>query len=417
MENSDFRERLNNRKVPLNPDSWNQMEALLDHTGQQEKKNKKRFFFILLLLGSIGIAVLYFLFNNDSRNAVTEISTNEVRNDALQTLPISTKSDATIDPETTNKKTSIYNSGYDTYNSAEKERREVAENKSNTESTIANHDVVNYNIDGISNPDVIIKSLEVQKIISNKSTEKINNLNVDKNQEAVKTRSSNVTVNNLLQENDENTNGLKSIETKSTLNGRRLKGISLLPFGEHDIYSGTTVNKSSAIPSIKLSIEPYVASDSRNLFITIQGGPARFNSNPGYTIGVGLFKDINKLIGIGIESKYSYGAEQTVTTGDPFTNERQLDFNINGYLNLLRFRQHKIFFEIGVGYTFYNGERIIRSEPIMIDTRKNSGRNIAGGISYSYYLNNKHLFSIKGGVISYDDSVEYLSLGYGFMIK
>jgi len=158
---------------------------------------------------------------------------------------------------------------------------------------------------------------------------------------------------------------------------------------------------------IDVSVSP-----TSNMFLTLTGGYAKFNSNSGYHLSTGFLYDLNKIISVESTLAFSRGQDQTNITEDVFENENQIDLSLLLHLNLIRSKAHKLSFELGGGITRYWGTRIILTSPVTIDERSSFGRNLQGGLSYTYFLKRGHGIGLKFGVISYDDAVSYFAARY-----
>ena len=428
MGNRDFRDRLNNRKVPMNDGAWSQMESLLDSMPPTVEPRKKRgFIWIFLLFGLlalVGVLPQYdaFDFKERQSSVVTDQGMSSVNSDKLNTVE-SAKSKL----ETTNqddKKDSLVKVGgvKQPIDNNEDLSMAVEPSVKSVNNTVANGvgfdkvtesaSVMSQTIQSVGDQ---VKSVNVLKLLDTEGLS-IASLILSENKQSIAS-GANETSSNIMagfeipEEGNLNTSERDQLidmniieESKRRLNWMtdRLSMSSIKPI---------LGDRSDLISMEDIDIEML---QTKDLYLTIQAGSAMFNNNPGYIVGFGLFKDINKLIAASIDVNYAYGSRQNIPVGDPFTFERQLDIGASIHVNLIRTVKSKISIELGLGYAIYGGERVIRGDdPIIIDFRSSRGLSYNVGISYNYFIAKRSFVGVKLGAIAYDDGIGFGMLKFG----
>lgn len=400
----DFRARLNNQREVPNEASWQQMEQLLAQFPAENKK-KRRFLFFLIPIAIGVFAVGFYFYSMDTKNINTESkaiysvssSKEEIKIKELAASPsIGTTTQIVEDP----KQASF------TIRNEKLLAKEIILAKSNASEL----GMVGYE------SKLVVEDLHSPTKYEFSSANDYRKADVDSS-------TNNGTKDGLLNKKAEETQNVGSqmisdiqpsapqlaeseVIEKTREKTRELIQMLFLP----------TINNSPflyprPLPNILNSKFP-LKHKSGKFYTTLRSGYASFNGNPGYQLGFGMFREVNKIIGCELEAVHSYGSEQGVIDNLPFTFEKQTDLNFVFHLNLARVRRHKLSIELGVGYTMYQGERVHQSSAT-IDYRKSQSNNYNGGLSYTYFISNSDFIGVKGGFISYDDGIGALTLRYG----
>jgi hypothetical protein len=443
----DFRARLNGQKSEINPEAWKQMSEMLDHL---QPKRKRRWWFFIFFFVFIGTIFGLFIkedwnfisnesisLNNkspqdevidkvDSINQIDDIKSKE----SNQFSPIN-QGEATA----TNQKTNVTEmevAENHPSNATEKSPFRIkGKSKKREIKTSETSDIQDFNAGNIKK-----KSSPIVKVnnVLDSSSKEINTegnsaakTNETYNENSEITFGSSIKPNRLIS-NELNRNSLTGSESKDIQSSKRdlinlndsEKNVDSSAISR-DIYMpllgltslATSLNSNKKGDLFKLPLPTKVVRPETKLYYAIRAGYIFFNENPGYQVGLGIFRDQNNVIGFESEIVYSYGSMQGIEKGKPFTYERQMDFNLLVHLNLVRTKRHKISIELGSGWTFYNGVRVNQFFPDSPDVRKSNYNNYNGGLSYSYFMNSKNFLGIRFGFISYDDAVMGLTLRYG----
>lgn len=456
MENRDFRDRLKNHTREPNPAAWEQMDSLLNSlpSAKNEKKKKRRgFWWFFFGTGIIALILIALITNGSlkfghSDTALSKIERKEQSGtedieignvDFSDNTNNEEKKPTSISTENVELKSNdeyTFKTNIEEQNSIE-ERNEVniensgsemnsefdletAENKTDVQenengkseskstiddnskrSTLRSEDVSRnlihrestaQNVDSAESED---KS--VQKPVSNSESSSNEG---DLDNEAVIPSESGV---------DEMDNNLTA-DTDSNL-GKTTKAIEesravFLPFSRLILPLKSLQPKEDGIVAFDKEI---IIEKPRLFEAFVGGGFARFNDNPGYIIHIGANYGVDRILDLEANIGYSYGSEQGIQAGEPFTFERQFDFNVLVHLNFIKNHMNRFSFFGGLGYAMYSGERVINLEPVNIDVRDHNGRCFHLGFDYKYRFRKYNSLGIRIGAISYDDAVMYTS--------
>lgn len=441
----DFRARLNGQKSEINPEAWKQMSEMLDHL---QPKRKRRWWFFVFFFVFIG--TIFGLFIKEDWN----FTPNE-------SISLSNKSpqDEVIDKVDNINQIDDIKSKESNQFSSINQSEATAVNQNTTEMEVAENHPFNvtgkspFSINGqskkreiktIDNSDIQV--FNVGNIQKESSPFVKDNNGLDSSSKEINTEgNTDAKTNGTYNENSEKTFGSSQLRSNE-LNKNSSTGSEStdIQSGKSDFIKENDSEKnvdSSAITSdihmpllgmtslatslksnkkgdlFKLPLPTKVVRPETKMYYAMRAGYIYFNENPGYQVGLGIFRDQNNVIGFESEIVYSYGSTQGVEKGKPFTFEKQTDINLLVHLNLVRTQRHKISIELGSGWTFYNGVRVIESIPEILDVRRSNDFNYNGGLSYSYFMNPKNFLGIRFGFISYDDAVTGITLRYGRKFK
>lgn len=426
----DFRDRLNNQKIPMNEGAWSQMESLLDSIPPSEEPRKKRgFIWIFLLFGLLvcaGILSQYdlLILEGDysavgADQIISDVSTGKINvvEGAILKVETGTQND---------KYSSLVNVGDHKQSQqgnedvgysialapsvrSDKRTGDMSTDKEKvTEAVIT----ISQRIESVSDQ---VKSANQSKSLYSMGVS-MGSLKFSKSKQSLAS-STNKKVGGdsigfeIPEKGDLSISGREQLLDKTVIeeSKRRLNWMT-------DRLSTSSIKSILGDSSVPISMEDIDIKmlETKDLYITVQSGPAMFNNNPGYIVGFGIFKDINKLIAASIDVNYAYGSHQNIPMGEPFTFERQLDFGASIHVNLIRTVKSKISIELGLGYALYGGERVISSvDPINIDVRSSRGLSYNVGLSYNYFITKTSFVGIKLGAIAYDDAIEFGMLKFG----
>ncbi|HLO56589.1 MAG TPA: hypothetical protein VK169_19995 [Saprospiraceae bacterium] len=444
----DFRARLNEQKSEVNPDAWNQMSEMLD---QLKPKRKRRWWFFIFFFVLVGAIFGLFRVSFWTSNAKDTLSLNDKShsNDLIDKVgskdnvdEINENVSSLISPKNQNKA-----SGFKELNSDINLTSKNAKTSKNgglptVDALLKKSKTIRS--EGSNSKDFNSERLK-QKLTSSKgSNEGIDAISTSKNMGEITSFMTNLTSD----ENSKVTNRYSSktdqlfsdeLKNEATSSDKRSdeSNNSFLVKEDHDqktidssastrlvfmpllaLSSNVTAPSSNGKRDLTSSLIPKIVnrSDTR-MYYAMRAGYIYFNENPGYQVGLGIFRDQNNVIGFESEIVYSYGSAQGVEKGKPFTYEKQTDINLLVHLNLVRTQRHKISIELGSGWTFYNGVRVIESIPDFLDVRRSNDYNYNGGLSYTFFINPKNFFGIRFGFVSYDDAVTGMTLRYGRKFK
>lgn len=447
----DFRARLNEQKSEVNPDAWNQMSEMLD---QLKPKRKRRWWFFVFFFVFIGTIFGLFIKEDWSfisnefislNNNSPQVEVNDKVDNINQTDDIKSKESNQFSPINQSEATAVSQKIHVT------EMEEIENHPSNA--TVKSL----FSINGKSKKSGIKTSDNsyIQDFNAGdrkqKSAPFVNVKNgLDSISKEIKAEGNNAAkTNGTFNENSELSSGSSFKYTQFSLN--ELTKNSYKESESEDIQSSkrdfikvndteitvdsfaisrniympllvltsivTSLNSNKKGDLFKLPLPTKVVRPDTKMYYAMRAGYIYFNENPGYQVGLGIFRDQNRLIGFESEIVYSYGSEQGIEKGKPFTFERQTDINLLVHLNLVRTQRHKISIELGSGWTFYNGVRVIESIPDFLDVRKSNDYNYNGGLSYTFFINPKNFLGIRFGFVSYDDAVTGMTLRYGRKFK
>ena len=444
----DFRTRLNEQKSEVNPDAWNQMSEMLDHI-QPNKKRRWWFFifFFVFLLALYGLwnAPKWMMSPNETisldnksqqaelfdqvtnANKVDDSITNVLPGVSLKNKGASSdfpKSSNTFDAPSSSK--SIISTTKESSPFVNVKTQKGHLNKSEI------HNRKDINSDYLKQRTTSeIKKAEghsftslVSKIDQN-AAELGNTNDIDKSKIAFGSTSISTQSFATVHDDADTSEGkeITDIQGKeitlyqasnliNTLDSAANKRAMVRPLLElSDIVIVPISELKRDLPTI--SYPTKVIKKNAKMYYIVRAGYIYFNENPGYQIGLGIFRDQNNVIGFESEIVHSYGSMQDIEKGKPFTYERQTDFNLLVHLNLVRTQRHKISIELGSGWTFYNGVRVNQLSPDPPDVRKSNYYNYNGGFSYTFFINPKNLLGIRLGFVSYDDAVTGVTFRYG----
>lgn len=413
----------------MNDGAWSQMEQLLDNMPSSEESQKKRgFIWIFLLFGllaCVGILSQYDLL--DLAGEYSAAGVDQVIND-VSTDRMNVVEEVMLKVETgrqNNKYSSLVNVGDhkqsqqgnedDGYSIAlapsvrsDKRTGDMSTDKEKVTEAVG---MISQSVESVSDQ---VKSANESKLSYSKGL-------IMESLEFNKTKQSSSSSAN---ESISSDNVGFEISEKGglSISKRKFLDTTVIEASKRRLNWVTDRLSTSSIKSILGDISPPISMEdidikmleNKDLYLTLQTGPAMFNNNPGYIVGFGLFKDINKLIAASIDLNYAYGSRQNIPLGDPFTFERQLDFGASIHLNLIRTVKNKISFELGLGYALYGGERVIHSiEPINRDVRSSRGLSYNVGLSYNYFITKASFVGVKLGAIVYDDGIGFGMLKFG----
>lgn len=453
MENRDFRDRLRNHTRETSPAAWEQMEGLLDSLPKKDKKKRKGgFWFFFLGIGLIalivgGYGIWNFTKQNQTKHSLSENLPQEIGQ-------LDKKSGATLASDAINKEavTQVEIGGVSAIEEVISKRiAEVnakgAEETDQSESRIGKGDIedLEYNneekINSRSRREI---NTEVKNPGGNFISDGSVNLNRsiestdDAHTESTKNGEESETVLNDGTLLDERVNVSSELEKREMKEGEEMNGLNKYEEqGGKNAMDEPIVDKNEAeieesnkergrlmaidrLPMLQKGVgevgdrtinpipEVYV-NKPMGVAVFVGGGKAWFNNNPGFTISAGSMYSIDRIIDLEGNFGFSYGSEQGIPEGEEFTWERQFDVNFLIHLNLIKNRTFKLSLIAGAGHTFYTGRRIIRSEPIFINERSSSGRNLQGAVEFNVRLRDTFRLGIRAGVISYDDAVTYIS--------
>ena len=444
MENRDFRDRLKNHKREVDPAAWDQMEGLLDSLPitKEEDKRKKRgfwlFFFGIGIISLIGVTWLkmYPLGTAESNNQLSNQSTIELNipSESETTTEYNMTEDQNSDLSSTDVKHTNENILENKVQQQAKKRALNSDSKlytipSNQEQSPAEHDNKDHKtVHEIDNGKVDKGRIEKSEITDMSNSENLDVVDKDVSGSNVSKLNTSSTSNenskeNSLKEASPDLMNLKvgDVENKSVLlevktdvstskeedeekNRDDLFNLEklLLPLASIVSNEGLEDIQSPSIQIVKPSLFSYF----------LGGGYAAFNGNPGYIIQTGTYYELDRILDLEANLSYSYGSEQNIPQGELFTYERQFDMSLIFHLNMIKNRSHKLSFIAGVGYTMYGGQRIIRSEPIIVDDRRHNGRSLQLGFDYQFKVNKRSALGFRVGAIVYDDAVTYFAPRY-----
>jgi len=397
MVNKDFRQRLRNHEIEPNGDSWNQMNELLDSTCDVNAIKRKKWYFWLFLLLFIPIGMI--TFKNISTYKSSQKSNHILKSDKNDIVSNNQNSISTFDVTS---EISINNNSKiilaDDFEIV-KTNTTIDFIKAKTDSRNEN----STNIISVNNIDKIENSInsEINKLRSNvEKDDDFENENIisEKFQKSISNPNFNIKENNITDR------VIEGVNTNIDSENLRLNIIEFcrLPDWKSKLNSDYLRNlQLKEIKPIKYNLGKF--------FWGLKIGYSKFNTLPGFHVGVGSLYDLNKLVSLEGDIAYTYGQENKSKVGFPYSWENQLDIGLIAHLNFFRNQRHKVSFELGSGYTFYKGERVNRGDQINIYYRQHNGIHYQGGISYTYYINTKFGMGIKYGVISYDDAITYFA--------
>lgn len=447
----DFRARLNEQKSEVNPDAWNQMSEMLD---QLKPKRKRRWWFFVFFFVFIG--TIFGLFIKEDWNFISNESislNNKSPQDELNDKVDNINQIDDLKSKESNKFSPMNQSEATAANqNTNATEMEVAENhpsnaiekspfsikwksKKREIKTSDNSDIQDFNegnIEKKSSPFVTVNNgLDSSSKEINTKGNSAAKTNGTYNENSEITFDSSIKPNRLIS-NELNQNSSTGSESNDIQSSKRdfikvndsEKTVDSSAISR-DIYMpilgltslATRLNSNKKGDLFKLPLPTKVVRLETKMYYSMRAGYIYFNENPGYQVGLGIFRDQNKVIGFESEIVYSYGSAQGVEKGKPFTFERQTDINLLVHLNLVRTQGHKISIELGSGWTFYNGVRVIESIPDFLDVRRSNDYNYNGGLSYTFFINPKNLLGIRFGFVSYDDAVTGMTLRYGRKFK
>lgn len=452
MENRDFRDRLRNHTSEANPAAWEQMQGLLDSvqvTKTKDKDKKRGLWFFLFGIGVIAMLVIGRLWIDGSGRSVKpeKLSTNQTIRESLSnekgnvesdTKAIGDANDESLSKDRNQKaETEYIEKGTDEYDSNAKQQINIdqdfstliqqddglkskfnAGTKSNQKSKSkrnnssknfgdGNSTEVARTIGGIDFS--LSDSTDLSKLNNRKSIKgsNANDLieNASKNEQDADQLVDDNSL-NLAKSDSANESGEKEVELFATDKSNESRSVLLsidkliLPFSN---ITRTKDDRQPSTPEIKI-IKP-------SRFSILSGvGHAWFNDNPGFIINGGVYYDVDRILDLEANIGYVYGSEQGIPQGEKFTFEKEFDLSLLIHLNLIKSKLHKFSFIVGIGYSFYSGERVNnRAEPITVDVRSSRGRNFQGAINYQLRINNIISLGIRAGLISYDDAVVYIT--------
>lgn len=426
MENKDFRFRLKNHKVPMNENSWQKMQMLLEADDVPEKKKKRGLFFWLLLSGMLLIAsfVIGDLFLNEFSNPHTskDLEVKIVNNEnALETQSFQLDRNNEIQKSNSNGVAKSTTQNKTIIDAIEDENLMLTTTRSDElkkQQASESNNVTNQN--GLDSTEIVEDLNPKDDSMRNRPQDNTSgNLLLSKPKDTSKELSDIKSTNTFL--SNVNTNSEEKIRSEDKLINEGL------PVGD-DLTASLLTRNITEVPLAKplpnrLSNYLYgtrelndalsiVAPSQKRWFYYGQIGYAQFNGNPGLTFGGGVLYQLDNILHIESGLTYSYGNEGGVLDGEPRTKEREIDLALNIQMNLFSKNKSRLSFEVGYGFTKYWGQRIIRSEPITIDLRNSFGTHYQGGIAYTYKIDRDNQLSLKFGVIGYDDSITYLALKY-----
>lgn len=444
----DFRARLNEQKSEVNPDAWNQMSEMLDQLKPKRKRRWWFFIFFFVLVGAIfGLFRVSFWTSNakdtllwSSKSQPNNLidkdgikdNVNEINENVSSMISPKNQNEASgfkelnsdINLTSKNSKTSK-NDGSPNVDTPLKESKTSKSKGSNAKDFNTDHLKhkmtssigSNKGIDAISTSENLGKKTSFMTNLASDDNSKVTNRYSSKTDQLFSDELKNEAISSDKRSDESNNSFLvKEDLDKKTIDSSANKGLIFMPL------LALSSNVTAPISNEKRDLTSYLIpkivnrSDTR-MYYAIRAGYIYFNENPGYQVGLGIFRDQNNVIGFESEIVYSYGSAQGIEKGKPFTFEKQTDINLLVHLNLVRTQRHKISIELGSGWTFYNGVRVIESIPDFLDVRRSSDYNYNGGLSYTFFINPKNFFGIRFGFVSYDDAVTGMTLRYGRKFK
>lgn len=440
----DFRARLNEQKSEVNPDAWNQMSEMLDQLKPKRKRRWWFFIFFFVLVGAIfGLFRVSFLTSNakdtlswndksHSNDLIDKVGSkdnvDEINENVSSMISPKNQNEASgfkelnsdINLTSKNAKTSK-NDGSPNVDAPLKESKTSKSKGSNAKDFNTDHLKhkmtssigSNEGIDAISTSKNMKETTSFMANLASDENSKVTNRYSSKTDQLFSDELKNEAISSDKRSDESNTSFLvKENLDKKTIDSSANKGLIFMPLLA--LYSNVTAPISNEIRDLTSYLIPKIVnrSDTR-MYYAMRAGYIYFNKNPGYQVGLGIFRDQNNVIGFESEIQYSYGSMQGIEKGKPFTFERQTDINLVVHLNLVRTQGHKISIELGSGWTFYNGVRVIESIPDFLDVRRSNDYNYNGGLSYTFFINPKNLLGIRFGFVSYDDAVTGMTLRYG----
>lgn len=444
----DFRARLNEQKSEVNPDAWNQMSEMLD---QLKPKRKRRWWFFIFFFVLVGAVLGLFRISFWTTNAKDTLlwSSKSQPNDLIDKVgskdnvdEINENVSSMISPKNQNEASGFKELNSDinlTSKNAKKSKNgglptvDALLKKSKT-SRSKGSNAKDFNTDHLKHKMTSSigsnKGIDAISASSNAGETTLFTTNLASDDNSKETNGYSSKTDQLF--SDELKNDSTSSDKKSDVSNNSFlvkddfdqkiidssanQGLIFMPLL---VLANKVVDPSSNEKrDLTSSLIPKIVNrpDTR-MYYAMRAGYIYFNENPGYQVGLGIFRDQNKVIGFESEIVYSYGSAQGVEKGKPFTFERQTDINLLVHLNLVRTQRHKISIELGSGWTFYNGVRVIESNPDFLDVRKSNDYNYNGGLSYNFFINPKNFLGIRLGFISYDDAVTGMTLRYGRKFK
>lgn len=447
----DFRARLNEQKSEVNPEAWKQMSEMLDHLQPKRKRRWWFFVFFFVFIGTIfGLYIKedWNFISNESISLNSKSPQDEVihkvvninqiddikSKESNQFSPIN-QSEATAANQKTNA-TEMEVAENHPSNATEKSPFSInGKSKKREIKTCDNSDIQDFNAGNIkkkSSPFV-----KVNNGLDSSSKEINTEGNTDAKTNGTYKENSEVAFGSSIKPKQFRSNELNknsSTGSESTNNQSGKSDFIKVNDSEKNVDSSTIksdiympILELASLPTslfsyknrdlLKTALPTKVNRPETKMYYAMRAGYIYFNENPGYQVGLGIFRDQNNVIGFESEIQYSYGSMQGIEKGKPYTYERQTDINLLVHLNLVRTQRHKISIELGSGWTFYNGVRLIESNPDFLDVRRSNDYNYNGGLSYTFFINPKNFFGFRFGFVSYDDAVTGMTLRYGRKFK
>lgn len=428
MESNDFRERLKGHIVPTNPAPWEQMEELLDATPENDSKRKKRPFFWIFLLGGlfIGLGLIYSSTIHDKSQNLAEVGHELPQRSDDVSMDKSSEAKPTLSQseELLNESQLASSSSFPT------DQRNEDNDKSHEDQW---RDELNENVQ-ISNG-AIAGNLSENEQVNTAESERKEYVD-SKNSLGARDRVENEI---LLKRSTVDGNAIKGNGVDENISNVITTNLKLSNEESDDIEQ----DDASQIRSPQEShVQEVIANrgnwdslaflDTRYGFLQYEGdemvspkivkpvlpskffwfaglGYSSFNGNPGMISSVGVVYDVDRIIDLESNLSYVYGKGERVVGTEEVTHERQFDINILVHLNFVKNRKNKLSLDLGGGFTFYNGQRIISSVDPTIDLRSSRGRNLQLAISYHRRISNDISVGLRLGAIAYDDAIAYIS--------
>jgi len=413
MANKDFRQRLRDAEVDYNPQAWDQMNDMLNQLPKDEDKKRPFFFwlFALLSLALLLFSAVYFF--QTSQKAQEQISSQKILSETNTDKEEELQAEKVLSHAQQDKSDIVLEIGE---SETKKEETQAEQNYAN----INSNDLGNYNRDlSLNQPTVSLSQKP-----GNLNTQVDSQNGMLRNTDSVQEVFSQLPLSSQ-QENEQLANNTKGAgnnnqisnpmnkDNKLSVTNRReqelvnsaanIRSLQLIPV--EDIFRSDVA---SVMPALIDVINPI---DRAYRYVFGKAGFARFNSNNGYHLGLGVVYELDQILAFQPEIAYSNGRDRSKLANDRFEFERQLDVSLLALISLFQSYEDKVRLEIGIGYTNYSGLRIINaSNPL--DERASTGRNYTVGMSYSRRLNSGDAVGLKLGTVIYDDAVTYLSLNY-----
>jgi hypothetical protein len=384
MPMEDFRHRLNYRQVEYNEDAWIQMEALLNAQVKQDKKRRRIVPLILILLVCGILLVTY----STLHHIYTTTTVNRVPESENASKPTSDLSVQSTDQQDDNVITNSQT------------------NRSENPSHIVNDDVINQKVIH-SLHHIAIKETKVTEPKWQSENQDHKSLHISANDRiSVSSHDSEATtIQNQAREIHLTTYDSSAIITPAETNSTKIPNaeVRLLPPLAFSMLSNTS-HQAPDMPSLRP-----IKSKTHLNYLNMGAGYALLNTSKGYQIGLGLYRDQNKLIGFSSSLLFSR-ANGTPIRGF-FKIEKQYDANLLLHMHLISLRKHNLSLSLGPGFSIYDARLLYwNNNDITYYNKYNYGLSYQGGLQYLYTLNPSTKISAGIHVISFDDAVTSFSI-------